>query len=816
MKNRKFMKSSYSKNNIKNFTEYMWESKKGLFLRFFPSQIFTFIRKILHFNGVKIVLTSLIAAFTCTGIIYAATTVGTNINTTGTLSVTGASTLTGNTTVAGTISVTGNSIFTTASSTGIVKFSQINSDTGAISFGDENLSTTGTLTVTGLTTMGNASTTLLSISNTGYIGGPNGLILADGSITDASGAISFEDENLTTTGNLIVGYATTTGNLEVQGDITIKEGGTMVMTPPAFTANSGTAPATACASVDSITHPPGAGQGAWGATGEGTKYYMTDGKIFRPRKSGDIEQVKFYVNSGADGTDNFYLQIWRKDGSTWDLVAESEDLCGVDCIGDNWTAGAANTVTLVTPIAIQRGDYVGYKEVRGADATTATFRYVSTSITNVITYSHASAPSSTDFDWTGADSSDANNALQIDLIMDKPKIVFAGDSLMTGATVTSSFCNGNNIEVTGTDKIAYHWSLLSGETDYFVSAVSGDKTADFYSDTWQEEVIDPDPEWIIMMIGTNNVTDTTPITGAYASYISDMTTFMDEAEAAGIKMVIMSIPPATTFNKGQCIKRLAFNHGLESLTATYDNFIFVDTSVYIGQDASGVYPGNLCDIQTTPVDYDDDGTHLTSAGYAQLAQAIWDAQKAFTLKNSAGTAPALVVNEGVKHVSIGQYQGVSGGGLSVKGTIKADKARIDGEIFTNMPDLSATPIVPMQTTGFWTYSYTLDDDTSGTCGGEAANEDCLILPDPDYNAMVFITTHLSTWGMFVLNASGGVTMLADSGSDTLASSIFSTTASDCTGGGGGSNICLYDGGDNATLHNNSGASQIINIFMFHN
>ena len=84
----------------------------------------------------KITLTSLIAALACTGIIYAATTVGTNISTDGTLSVTGAST------------------FTTASSTGIVKFAQINSDTGAISFGNENLTTTGDLSVANATTTG--------------------------------------------------------------------------------------------------------------------------------------------------------------------------------------------------------------------------------------------------------------------------------------------------------------------------------------------------------------------------------------------------------------------------------------------------------------------------------------------------------------------------------------------------------------------------------------------------------------------------------------------------------------------------------------
>jgi hypothetical protein len=77
-----------------------------------------------------------------------------------------------------------------------------------------NISTAGTLTVsgtttlystlnvTGLTTLGNASTTLTSVSNTLYVGGANGLVISDSSILDSSGAISFGDENLSTSGTL--------------------------------------------------------------------------------------------------------------------------------------------------------------------------------------------------------------------------------------------------------------------------------------------------------------------------------------------------------------------------------------------------------------------------------------------------------------------------------------------------------------------------------------------------------------------------------------------------------------------------------------
>ena len=80
---------------------------------------------------------------------------------------------------------------------------------GSISFGDENVSTTGTLGA-GVATLATGST----VGN---------LTLANGSITDSGGSISFGDENVSTSGTLASGAQTVTGNVTASGAVTAEQ-----------------------------------------------------------------------------------------------------------------------------------------------------------------------------------------------------------------------------------------------------------------------------------------------------------------------------------------------------------------------------------------------------------------------------------------------------------------------------------------------------------------------------------------------------------------------------------------------------------------
>ena len=112
---------------------------------------------------------------------------------------------------------TGNVVF------GSIKFagSTISTDDSTTININEGLIVDGTLSISGSTTFSGS----ISAGSGSTVGN---LTLADGSITDSSGAISFGNENLTTTGTLNVSGLSTLGALTVTGAVSFGGGGVTV------------------------------------------------------------------------------------------------------------------------------------------------------------------------------------------------------------------------------------------------------------------------------------------------------------------------------------------------------------------------------------------------------------------------------------------------------------------------------------------------------------------------------------------------------------------------------------------------------------
>ena len=131
-----------------------------------------------------------------------------NLSTTGTLA-------SGNLSVTGTIAASNTASLATGSTIGNLTLANgsITDSSGAISFGNEDLSTTGTLGC-GVLTAASGS----AVGN---------LTLANGSITDSSGAISFGNENLSTNGTLGCGNLSVTGTIAASSTASLATGSTI-------------------------------------------------------------------------------------------------------------------------------------------------------------------------------------------------------------------------------------------------------------------------------------------------------------------------------------------------------------------------------------------------------------------------------------------------------------------------------------------------------------------------------------------------------------------------------------------------------------
>ena len=184
----------------------------------------------------------------------------------------------------GTFSFSGAQTFPTGSTFGSLLFENgsITDSSGAISFGNENLTTTGTI-----------------VFGTGSVIGT--LTLADGSITDSSGAISFGNENVTTTGTITAATSSTFGDLTLANGSITSSGGTI-----SFGNENLTTTATSIAINSTLTVANGSITDSGGTISFGNENVTTTGTIVRATGS-TIGNLTFANGSITDsgGTISF-------------------------------------------------------------------------------------------------------------------------------------------------------------------------------------------------------------------------------------------------------------------------------------------------------------------------------------------------------------------------------------------------------------------------------------------------------------------------------------------------------------------------------
>ena len=243
---------------------------------------------------------------------------------------------------------------------------------GAISFGNENLTSSGTINSGSGSTIGNLtlangsitdSSGAISFGNenlttTGTISGATGstlgnLTLGNGSITDSSGEISFGNENLTTTGTLDVGGLATVGSLNVTGALTFGGGGIIVDN---LVLNDNTISSSSNADIN-LT-PGGTGSVIINSLTVDSNISIADNEIkttqsnsdlvITPSGSGQVVMAKADINSGT--IDNTVIGASVPLAGTFTTLSTTQDLIldGITIADNSVSTNASNSVLELT------------------------------------------------------------------------------------------------------------------------------------------------------------------------------------------------------------------------------------------------------------------------------------------------------------------------------------------------------------------------------------------------------------------------------------------------------------------------------------
>ena len=337
--------------------------------------------------------------------------------------------------------------------------------------------------------------------------------------------------------------------------------------------------------------------------------YFSWGSRYKIRQNGYATQIKMYIGS-ITGLSLLKIRFWKKDGTTYDLVATSEDL------SSRAVANQINTFILDTPIFLREGTYHSVLVTNTSGSVIGS----GSSKTSTNVYQYTGTAASFNFAWEDQTVS-TGRGINLRVMMQAPQFVFIGDSIMAGKTLHVAYQEISNNLIDDPDStIEAMFSDLNGYS-YQNSGIGGD-TASKVLTRLTKDLLDLKPKAAVFLVGTNDITAAV----SEATYISQMTEIFDSVDAQGIQIIAYPILPRDAFTNTQNATADSFNTALKTLVESYQDGIFVDVRCDIGQEKLDGSPtpttGNCWDLID---DYKIDNTHLNLKGNTILARELDEA-----------------------------------------------------------------------------------------------------------------------------------------------------------------------------------------------
>lgn len=347
-------------------------------------------------------------------------------------------------------------------------------------------------------------------------------------------------------------------------------------------------------------------------TSQTSAEWLGVGQIYRIRQSGNLVKTRLYL-AATTGITHLYLKIWRKVDGAYDLVGISEDLVS------GLSGAAFNTKTLVTPLAVVEGDYIGMRAVYSSAAVqNFTARTGVAKATNYMVLN--TAPAATAYAWE-AQTATAGTMVPIEVYLAAPMFVTIGDSLISGSYSNHSFAD-NVLASISDPPVALAWNIGHALNYTYQNMGIGGDGIDSIDFRFTNDVINLHPQFVVLDGGVNNILD---VTLTNSQILAHWTNIISACGTYGIKPVVLGMLPFRNYGLATTNllqQRDAINAAVKSLVES-SNGIYVNVDSYIGKNDPGGDAGNLWAVQAI---YDSgDGIHLNPAGYAVVASAVIDA-----------------------------------------------------------------------------------------------------------------------------------------------------------------------------------------------
>jgi lysophospholipase L1-like esterase len=333
---------------------------------------------------------------------------------------------------------------------------------------------------------------------------------------------------------------------------------------------------------------------------------MNFGNPSRIQQTGSITQVQLYMGSKPTELDELWFTVWRKNGGTYDFIA-SEDILPLISSG-----AGIKTITLVTPMAVQVGDFTGVNWI--GNTTVPLFLTSVTAPHAPGLYYLLTDPGNTSYNWEGFElAASITGYTPIQVYMQAPHVVFIGDSYLTGYPTyfppPDYLGNGGDITISLPYKVSTDLGLV-----WQNQGIGAETTAEILA-RFTAGVIDKKPFFVVINGGGNDVADGV----LHATTMANIEDMFDLALAAGIIVFFMLIPPLGAMDNTDAAKCDALNTDIIALCATMGVTV-IDPRPIVGEFRTGDTPGNLHDLQAI---YDvGDETHLNDAGQIVLATEV--------------------------------------------------------------------------------------------------------------------------------------------------------------------------------------------------